>query len=79
MPSIPLADCFFAGLGHQSFILLVRTRPGQMHRPERQPGGRCLALDQFAADTMHGHSVDGLVECRQKADDLMLAIPAQNM
>jgi len=45
-----VADCFLAGFGHSSFILLVRTWPGQMHWPERQTGGGRLPLDQVKVD-----------------------------
>jgi hypothetical protein len=54
-------------MSHQSFILVVGTRPGQRNRPQRNPCRSGLRRYQSTADAVHGHPIGRFIERRQQA------------
>src|SRR5580658_7745535 len=75
----PLGNCLRASPRHQRFILLIRTRPRQRHRPQRQPGSRSLPLHQLTPHRMHRHPPCLFVNRCHQPHYLALFPPPQNV
>src|SRR5882762_263024 len=72
-------DSFGTRFSHKKFVLLIRTGPGQLDSPKRQPDCRGLPLDQFATDSVHCNTAGGLVERSQQSGDFILSALTENI